>query len=242
MDKSADASASATILKSSRLAQHDVQAWQFVDLDLQRKELLVKQEQAEKLAEEQPAKLIKEAAFEQAKRDGFEQGYQEGFEQGQAAGLQAAAAENHQKLSDIEQRIEPLLRFLSEPHQQLEDAVFEQTVELAIALAEGFLEDAVPKSTDQLAGLVKQAMLQLQPEPEPDEPVMTLWLHEQDAAALDSVLKSFRKDLKIYIDNQLTPGNFRLHHKFSEIKSDWRAQLKTYLQTVREDWLSLTSE
>lgn len=237
MDKPAEAATAATILKSNHLAQHDVQTWQFVDLDQQRKELLAKQALAEQQAKAQPAKLIKQEAFEQAKRDGFEQGYQEGFEQGQAAGLQAAAAENHQKLAEIQQRIEPLIHFLSQPHSALEEVIFQQTTELAIALAERFVEDKLTHSPDHLAGLVKQAMMQLQPDPEPDDPKLTLWLNEQDIVHLEPVLTAFRADVTILKDSQLLPGNFKLHHKFSEVKYDWRAQLNAYFEQAREQWL-----
>ena len=242
MDKPADAATSATILKSNHLAQHDVQAWQFVDLDQQRKELLAKQALAEQQAQAQPAKLIKQEAFEQAKRDGFEQGYQEGFEQGQAAGLQAAAAENHQKLDAIQQRIQPLLEFLGGPHAALENVIFKQTAELAIALAEGFITDTLTHSVDHLAGLVKQAMMQLQPDPEPDSPKLTLWLNEQDLAHLEPVLTAFRNDVTILKDSQLLPGNFKLHHKFSEVKYDWRAQMAAYLDQAREQWFTAPTD
>ncbi|AHF02325.1 hypothetical protein THIAE_07230 [Thiomicrospira aerophila AL3] len=238
MDKPSDEAIAPTILKSNHLAQHDVQAWQFVDLDQQRKEMLAKQARLAAEAKAQPAKLIKQEAFEQAKRDGFEQGYQEGFEQGQAAGLQAATAENHQKLLDLEQRLEPLIAFLSSPNAQLADQVFQQTVELAVQLAEGFITDSAPKDTDHLVSLIKQAMQRLNPDPEPEEPSMTLWLHPDDLAAVAPVLKAFRDDLKLVADGQLAVGNFKLHHKFSEVSYDWRKEMADYLTKAREQWLA----
>lgn len=240
MDKTSD-EAVPGILKGHHVAQHDVQAWQFVDLDQQRKELLAKQARLAAEAKAAPAKLIKQEAFEQAKRDGFEQGYQEGFEQGQSAGLQAAAAENNQKLADLEQRIEPLITFLKAPHAQLEDVVFQQTAELAIQLAEGFIADAAPNNKAQLTELIKQAMLRLNPEPDPDDPPMTLWLHPDDYEVLGSALKKQPANLKLVPDSHLEPGNFKLHHKFSEINYNWRQELTTYLSKAREQWLTAES-
>ncbi|SFR59263.1 FliH/SctL family protein [Thiomicrospira sp. ALE5] len=233
MSKTSDA-ADFTILKNNQVDQQGVQAWQFVDLDQQRKELIARQAAENKNKAAQPAKLIKQEAFEQAKRDGFEQGYQEGFEQGQEAGLQAAAQENNQKLQELEQRVKSLISFLKQPHQQLQDIVFEQVAELAIQLAENFISSEVPANKEQLIALIKEAITQLNPHPQTDDPVMALKLAHEDLAAIEKVLKSTETNLKIIVDEQLESGCFKLNYQYSEVSYDWRAEMKNYLENAAE--------
>lgn len=87
---------------------------------------------------------------QQARKEGFEQGHQEGFEKGFLDGR-----------SEVEQRLQELdsiLRDLTEPLAELDEAVIEQTAELAMAVAGHLVRRELRTAPEEVVAVVREAL------------------------------------------------------------------------------------
>lgn len=85
------------------------------------------------------------------------QAYAEAYEKGYQDGLKAGAAEIQQTTSQLEN----LMQALSEPFEELDDAVVDQMAELSIAIARQLIRRELQVDPGQVIAVVREAMTAL---------------------------------------------------------------------------------
>ncbi len=147
----------------------------------ERWELPVVGEQAEAPGREAlPTAAEIESIQKQAHAEGHENGYREGYREGFDKGLAEGEAEVRQRAA----RLQELLDQLEAPFEELDEAVIEQTAQLAIAVARQIIRRELHTDPGQVVGVVREALKAL--------PIVArhirVYLHPEDAALVREAL------------------------------------------------------
>lgn len=145
----------------------------------------VELEQATEVLTVEQIEEIQKQAYEEA----FEQGRQQGFAEGRAEGLEAGRKQGYEESLHLLQtqaaELAGLLDALSEPFKKLDDAVEQELVKLAIAIASQLIRRELKSEPGEIVAVVREAIKVL---PLAAQKV-TVNLHPEDAALVRSALK-----------------------------------------------------
>lgn len=130
-----------------------------------------------------------EAIQQQAHAEAFELGKQQGFEEGQKQGYDTGYKQGYQESLHLLQKqaaeLNSLLETLNEPFKKLDEAVEQELVELAIAIAGQLIRREIKHEPGEIVAVVREAVKAL---PSAVQKV-TVNLHPEDAVLIRSALK-----------------------------------------------------
>jgi flagellar assembly protein FliH len=133
---------------------------------------------------EQMQAKAQEEAFAKGHEEGFAQGYQEGQAKGYEEGLKKGYEENFQLLSNQAAELFKVMEMLSEPLKNLDEAVENELVKLAITMATQIIRREIKLDPGQIIAAVREAVGIL---PVASQKI-TLTLHPADAELVRTVL------------------------------------------------------
>ncbi len=150
-----------------------------------------------------------------------EQAYQKGFEEGMAKGLA--------KLNEEIERLNSLLKQISEERAQLYRDVEKDLVELSIAIAEQVVGAISERDRERVLDVVKRAIEALS-----DKSEITIYVSMEDESILleakDKILDGIKGEFKIVADTNIPKGGCIVQGKAGRID----ALLSTQLEEVRK--------
>jgi len=150
-----------------------------------------------------------------------EQAYQKGFEEGMAKGLA--------KVNEEIERLNSLLKQISEEKAQLYKDVEREVVELSIAIAERVVGAISERDRERILDIVKRAIGSLS-----DKSEVTIYISIEDEPVLleakDRILQGIEGKFKIVADPNIPKGGCIVQGKTGRID----ALLSTQLEEVRK--------
>ena len=185
-----------TSSKSPRFSESELQdmyTWTALEnFGSPRSESLAAEETPHTLTVEEIEAMQKQAydeAFQQGRNEGFAEGKLEGFEAGKleglAAGRQQGYDENLHLLQKKAAELALLMETLSLPFKNLDEAVEEELVKLALAIAGQIVRREIKQEPGEIIAVVREAIKVL---PLAAQKI-TLSLHPEDAELVRSILK-----------------------------------------------------
>lgn len=168
---------------------------------------------AEQLAE------IEEQARKEGRADGFEKGRKEGL----------AAGKKH--IDDVLRRLEKVIQAFSEPLNEVNEAVEEELIALAMAVARQIIRREIQQDPQHILGVVREAMGEL---PSSARQVR-IYVHPEDAALVREAFATEDADempWKIVDDMALARGGCRIESQTSRIDASIDKRLNSVLATL----------
>ena len=130
-----------------------------------------------------------EEAYQQGRLDGFAQGKQEGFDAGKQEGIEAGRQQGYDENLHLLQKkateLALLMETFSQPFKNLDAAIEEELVKLALAIAGQIVRREIKQEPGEIIAVVRQAIKIL---PLAAQKI-TLTLHPEDAELVRSILK-----------------------------------------------------
>lgn len=225
------------LLSAKDIPSPQVHAWQFVNLEQEEKkrELEIRSavyEQIQRELEPQITRqtaILKREAYEEAKQAGYEEGYQAGFETGQAQGLEKAQKTAQEALAPQVQTMESILNYLVRPQAEIEQAVYRQVVQIALALAESITEQAIQADPGVLIHFVEQAVAIL---PEEDAS-LDVEVSPQDLELIQYYQQQQAPHWQLKGNAKLEPGTCRIKYQNSVVNHNWKARLQALIEKTQ---------
>lgn len=186
--------------------------------------------EADQVAAQIPTALQLEQMQQLAREEGYQAGYAEGMRQGRAEGLQQAQQDN--------ERFTALLAALQ---SQLDDQVIRDLMELALAIAQQVVQQAITTRPELMLGMVREAVNAM--------PVFNqaahLILRPQDAALVRERMgeQLAHSGWKILEDPHLPPGGARLETASSQLDATPAARWARVMAGLGQEmpWLISTN-
>jgi flagellar assembly protein FliH len=155
---------------------------------------------------------------------------------GRAAGLAAAQRQYEQKLreaDDLCRSLQSALDMLSRPLAQVDDEVFSQVAQLAVAVARGIVRRELRTDPTQVIGIVRETVALL---PASARSVRVV-LHPEDAALVRQRLSASGPDQawSINEDPVLARGDCRVLTEFAQIDARVESRLNQSLSALLGD-------
>ncbi|MFO8044920.1 MAG: flagellar assembly protein FliH [Halomonas sp.] len=182
---------------------------------------------------------MRDRVMEEARQEGHRQGHEAGHAEGYQAGLAEGLAQGHaQAREELEQRIAetltPLLSLVEafgSALQELDEAVAEELVELALATGRQLAGEALKARPKQVLDIVRGLLH--------TEPVMSgrprLWLHPRDHALVEEHLghELQAAGWTLQPDDQVTRGGCRVTSASGELDATWETRWAAVKRQVR---------
>ena len=169
---------------------------------------------------------IAEQGYAEGRAAGYEQGYHQGYEQGREEGLAASDAEQQVLVA----RLQGIMESLDEPLAQLDEAVEEALVTLAIAIARQLIRRELRTNPGEVVAVVREAMAAL--------PIASrnvhLALHPDDATLVRKAI-ALESDTSLWTiveDPVLTRGGCRVESDDSRIDATVETRLASVIAQV----------
>jgi flagellar assembly protein FliH len=155
---------------------------------------------------------------------------------GRAAGLAAAQRQYEQKLREVDElcrSLQSALDMLSRPLAQVDDEVFSQVAQLAVAVARGIVRRELRTDPTQVIGIVRETVALL---PASARSVRVV-LHPEDAALVRQRLPASGPDQawSICEDPVLARGDCRVQTEFAQIDARVESRLNQSLSALLGD-------
>ncbi|MEY4720116.1 MAG: hypothetical protein RL563_2734 [Pseudomonadota bacterium] len=173
-------------------------------------------------------------AFEQGRQQGYEAGVKQGFEAGHAEGLEAGKVQGYE---DGQERLQKqvtefagLMETLSDPLKQLDQAIEDELVHLALAVASQIVRREIKWHPDEIVAVVRHAISAL---PLASQKV-TLNLHPEDAELVRAVLKLDENPpaWRLQENPLITRGGCTVETEFSSIDATVEKRLAALIATA----------
>lgn len=165
-------------------------------------------------------------AYAEGRAAGYEQGYEQGYAQGREQGSAASDAEQQVLVA----RLEGIMKSLSEPLADLDEAVEEALVTLAIAIARQLIRRELRTNPGEVVAVVREAMAAL---PLASRNVQ-LYLHPDDATLVRKAM-ALESDTSLWTiveDPVLTRGGCRVESDPSRIDASVESRLASVIAQV----------
>lgn len=233
------------------------QRWEVPAMEEKRKQQELAQQEAEE-AEEEQLQLPTAEEIEEIRSDAFAEGLAQGHERGYEDGKKLAEDEAKEaldaKLAELEQQQQELqeeqarlqqqlqqqvkeftdmLEFLSQPLQELDDAVEEQLVELSTAIAQQLIRRELKTHPDEIIAVVRDAIGLL--------PVSSrqidVYLHPEDLPLVQETLfpepePEEESRIHLHEDAALTRGGCRVVSNDSHIDASVERRINAVVTQV----------
>lgn len=166
---------------------------------------------AEEQAQSASLQSITEEEINELREQARQQGYQEGMEEGRKAAWDAAKPEVEARLGQLE----AMLQTLNAPLQQIHDAVEQELVALAVAIAKQVVRRELKTDPGQVVAVVREALGILPA----NDSRLRLLMHPDDAVLLNSVMAVSEKVERIDVieDPAVLRGGVRVESDESQI-------------------------
>ena len=167
-----------------------------------------------------------EAIQAQAREEGLAEGRREGLEQGRREALEATRKELRERLD----RFDRLMGALSEPFEELDEAVEQEILTLVTSMVRQLLRREIRTDPNQIIGVVREALAVL--------PVsarrVRLVLHPEDAAIVRELyaLDDNEPAWQIQEDPVLEPGGCRVLSEDSQVDASLESRLNHLIATL----------
>ena len=186
-------------------------------------------EQAPKVEEVEPEELQPLTAEQLAEieAEARKDGYAEGLKKGERDGL--AAGKKH--MDEAVSRLDKVLHVLSEPLQQVNEAVEEELLELALAIARQIIRRELQQDPHQVLAVVREAMAELPSAARK----LRLYLHPDDAVLVREVYaadEGEERTWKIVDDVSVSRGGCRIESESSRIDATLENRLNSVVATL----------
>ncbi len=155
------------------------------------------------------------------------QAWQEGYEAGHREGLAAAEREAAERLRQLDAMLDALAR----PFDELDEAVEQELVFLAMAVARQLIRRELKSDPGQIVGVIREALALL---PVADGDVR-LELHPEDARLVRELLnldESGERSWRIVEDPTLTRGGCRIANRTSRIDATVESRIHAAIAKV----------
>ncbi len=155
------------------------------------------------------------------------QAWEEGYQSGRREGLAAAEQETAERI----RRLDALLDALARPLDELDDAVEQELVFLAMAVARQLIRRELKSDPGQIVGVIREA-LALLPVADGD---LRLELHPEDARLVRELLNLDEGDdrsWRIVEDPTLTRGGCRIANRTSRIDATVESRIHAAIAKV----------
>ena len=158
-----------------------------------------------------PPQPITDEKINEIREQARQQGYRLGAEEGRKAAWDAAKPEVESRLAQLE----TMLQTLNAPLQQVSEAVEQELVALAIAIARQVVRRELNTDSGQVVAVVREALGVLPA----NDSRLKLHMHPDDAVLLNSVMAVSEKVERIEVieDPALSRGGVRLESDISQI-------------------------
>lgn len=173
-------------------------------------------------------------AFEQGRQQGYDVGVKQGFEEGHAEGLAAGKTQGYEEGQELLQKqvaeMTRLMESLSEPLNQLDQAIEDELVQLALAVASQIVRREIKLHPDEIVAVVRHAISVL---PVASQTV-TLNLHPEDAELLRAALKldDNPPSWRLQENPLVTRGGCTVETEFSSIDATLEKRLAAVIATA----------
>lgn len=160
---------------------------------------------------------------EQARQDG----HKEGFDKGRREGL--AAGKKH--IDESLARLDKVIEAFSEPLQQVNEAVEEELINLAMAIAKQIIRREIQQDPQQILSVMREAMAEL---PSATRQVR-IYLHPDDASLVREAYADHdveERPWKIIDDMALSRGGCRIESQTSRIDASVEKRLNSVLASL----------
>lgn len=194
-----------------------------------------------KVAFQRQAELreLRDRVMEEARQEGHRQGHEAGHAEGYQAGLTEGMAQGRTQVEEeFEQRMGetltpllPLAESFSSALHELDEAVAEELVELALATGRQLAGEALKARPKQVLEIVRGLLH--------TEPVMSgrprLWLHPRDHALVEEHLghELQAAGWTLQPDDQVTRGGCRVTSASGELDATWETRWEAVKRQVR---------
>ncbi|HEX5678764.1 MAG TPA: flagellar assembly protein FliH [Alcanivorax sp.] len=205
---------------------HDPGAASSSGPDLEKRNAFQRQAELQALRNE-----VREQARQEGHREGFEAGRQEGhaqgLEEGRRAGEHETARQRHDALAPLASLVEQFRLALAE----LDHAVAEDLVDLALATGRQLAGDALREEPAEILNLVRTLIH--------EEPALNgktrLWLHPDDLALVEQELHAEFQAAgwKLQPDDQLSRGGCRVTSPSGELDATLESRWENLAARVR---------
>ncbi|MDH5180324.1 MAG: flagellar assembly protein FliH [Gammaproteobacteria bacterium] len=172
-----------------------------------------------------------EAIQQQAYAEGYAQGYEIGVEQGHQDGFNAGHKKLEGQLKEKLQRLVSVMTFLSQPLEDLDQAVVEQLTDMTVIIAKQIIRRELHTDPGQVIAVVREATTAL-PAGSRD---VRIFLHPNDAELVREVfaINEEREQIwKIIEDPALTRGGCRVHSENSKIDATVEHRINQVVATL----------
>lgn len=159
----------------------------------------------------------------QARKEGHAEGLAKGKKEGLAAGKK--------QIDESVKRLEKILQAFSEPLEEVNEAVEEELIALAMAVAQQIIRREVQQDPQHILSVVREAMGEL---PSAARQVR-IYLHPEDAGLIREAYDTDdveERPWKIVDDMALSRGGCRIESQTSRIDASIEKRLNTVLATL----------
>lgn len=184
-------------------------------------------------------RLLREKVMEEAREIGYREGWEAGHAAGYEAGFTEGAEQGHKQARQKQERLtketlaplKPLAEHFSQALEELDAALGDALVDLAMATGRQLACDALQADPKQVLALV-HALLHT-------EPAMSgkpcLWLHPQDRALVEEHLGSelAAAGWRLQPDEQISRGGCRVTSESGEFDATWESRWEAAQRQVR---------
>ncbi|MDO9188731.1 MAG: flagellar assembly protein FliH [Sulfurimicrobium sp.] len=171
-----------------------------------------------------------ELMHQQARQEGYSEGLEQGREQGYREGREQAGREA-QRLNDLVSQVNGSL-------QQLDQAMSQDLLDLALGIAHQMLRQALEVRPELVLAVVKDAINSF---PQANQHPQLI-LHPQDAALVRSCLEAelAHGHWRVVEDAQIEPGGCRLETAHGELDATLERRWQNVLKSLGQngDWLA----
>ncbi|MCG5535059.1 flagellar assembly protein FliH [Ectothiorhodospira mobilis] len=175
---------------------------------------------------------------EAARQEGFEQGHREGYEAGRAEGREAGHREGEARgrrsgeraMRPHIQALEQLLQGLATPYAELDQAMEEELVQLAMAVARHLVRRELRTDPSAVVAVLREALGAL---PSAERKVR-LYLHPQDARVVRDALQveELNRPWSVVEDPTLSRGGVRVETDTSRVDATLETRLNAVIASV----------
>lgn len=177
------------------------------------------------------------AQIEQIHQQAHEAGHQAGYQTGQAAGYQAGHAAGSLAAAEETRRMAEILHALEQDMQSMDKQVSQSLLDLALAIAQQMLHQAIRVKPELLLGVVQNAISEL---PHFNQHAH-LVLHPADAELVRTQMgeQLSHTGWKIFEEAQMARGGCRLETAHSQIDATLATRWQRVVSAIGQDdkWL-----
>ncbi len=166
----------------------------------------------------------------QACQEGFESGRKEGLEKGKKEGYEFGVKQGQAESKEKIKQFESILKTLSAPLSQLDDAVEQELLSLAVAVSRQIIRRELKTDPGQVIAVIREAVGAL---PLSDAKIR-VFLHPEDAELVRKALTMPENDQawQIVEDPVLSRGGCKVVTETSQIDASLDTRLATLVATV----------